>query len=289
MVPWPGTAGAAAGAGGSSYIANQRAAMFAELDRDPALRTTVMNVIETEMGGGGVGSTAVLESMVNRAQMRGYSSLRTAVNDGFYGPVNRGEVARRNLSDKERADMERTIATVRGGSNVTDWRTDQGMINEHRGRTGIKQIGGEYFSYHDEAGWSRRQAEQMREYDARVGSGVGGVTTGRAIPFLTGKEETGVSGSWLSSVAPDRSALDGAMGREAGKVEGQGNLNVTVTDKRGVGEQKGTENLFHPVPTERMTQHEPAKQGPSKPESTPDPIDLPEVEIKGGDRGGDED
>jgi hypothetical protein len=165
--------------GGGNYLANQRAAFFSEMDRDPQLRDDVMKVIATEMGGGGEGSQAVLESMVNRASMRGYTSLRKAVNDGFYGPVNRGEVARRGLSDSERSMYSKTFETVRGGSNLIEMRTNQGMINEGHGPR-KRQFGGEWFSDMDlrASQWSQRQMTNIGSDSGTTG------TAAEAIEFL---------------------------------------------------------------------------------------------------------
>jgi len=153
---------------GNLYLAAQRAELMAELDTNLALRDKVAAVIATEMGGGGPGSQAVLESMVNRALMRGYTSLDQAIDDGFYGPINRGEVdayLSTGVSAVDRAVADNAIAAVRGGSNICNLCTDQGMINEIRGPKW--NIGGEWFGHMaGDSQWADEQGVLQAAYDA---------------------------------------------------------------------------------------------------------------------------
>lgn len=113
--------------GGSSYLAMTRAKYFEELDRDPQL---MRDVIKTASMEGGLQSN--IEQMVNMAQMRGYSSLRQAIHSGFYGPVNRGGLAGW-LSKGQMEAGKAAIAQVRGGSDITDLSTDQGLWSDPNG------------------------------------------------------------------------------------------------------------------------------------------------------------
>ena len=159
-------------AGGSRYLASTREKYFAELDRDPQLREEVMKTASKETSR--EGRTALIESMVNRAQMNGYTSLRQAVHDGFYGPVNRGAL-NEPLSQADREAGERAIANVRGGSNQIEYRTDQGMWSDPNGQwykshpeeARWKNVGGEnYFDYRGKGpSWAKQQMANEAEYN----------------------------------------------------------------------------------------------------------------------------
>lgn len=158
---WPG--------GSSPYLAAQREQLMSELDTNPALRDKVAAVLAKEIGPDGVGRQAVLEAMVNRAVQRGYTSLDQAIHDGFYGPVNRGEVEaylNRGVTATDIAAANQAIEAVRGGSNLIDYRTDQGMRREVTGAR-VANFGGEWFG--DMAGsqrWANEQRGLQTAYNA---------------------------------------------------------------------------------------------------------------------------
>jgi hypothetical protein len=137
-----------------------------ELDRDPALRRDVLKTASMENRGSPFKMQTVLESMVNRAKMNGYGSLRQAIHSGFYGPVNRGGLSGA-LSEKDRRDGEAALKQVREGSNAIGYRTDQGMLTDPGARrymrepdhSGHRVIGGENYFYMGRKGreWARRQ------------------------------------------------------------------------------------------------------------------------------------
>ena len=117
--------------GGSKYLASTRAKYFEELDRNPRLKDEVMRAIRAENGKSGKAEAAVLESMVNRAQMYKYPSLSTALHDGFYGPINDSRSSFTSpLSANDLAKGEEALGMVRGGSNLVQFRTDQGMLSD---------------------------------------------------------------------------------------------------------------------------------------------------------------
>jgi hypothetical protein len=157
---------------GSAYLASRRAGLMKELDNNPELRNTVGRLIASEnWERGGISRTAILESMVTRALYKG-ESLQQHIYSGFYGPINRGQLRSINKADVEA--NERAIANVRGGSNVTDLRTDQGMKHEHPyarevgpEAARLKNIGGEWFSDWSKKAqnWSNRERERMKTYD----------------------------------------------------------------------------------------------------------------------------
>lgn len=198
QVTWPG--------GSSPYLIEQRRRLMEEIDRNPALRQTIAAVIATEKGGGGPGSQAVLESMVNRCVQMNCSSLSQPIYNGFYGPVNRGEVASylaRGVSQSDLAVADAAIQAVRGGSNLIEFRTDQGMQNEVRGAR-VANIGGEWFAdMNGNASWAARQMQMQAAYDAQYPNAViprsdfsNGVTS-----FVTGLAQGGV-GMGMSGLSP---------------------------------------------------------------------------------------
>ena len=147
-------------------LAGSRKALMDELDRDPALRRDVLKTASMENRGSPFKMQTVLESMVNRAKMNGYGSLRQAIHSGFYGPVNRGGLSGA-LSEKDKRDGEAALKQVREGSNAIGYRTDQGMLTDpgarrymrEPDRSGHRVIGGENYFFMGQKGreWARRQ------------------------------------------------------------------------------------------------------------------------------------
>jgi len=176
----PPDAGGTATGGGSPYLANQRAALFKELDANPALKTTVARLIATENHSTAPGArAAILERLVNEAVRTGKTVEQMVGKSGtsWYGPIKNNNL--RNLSDEEMKVSLREMETVRGGSNLIDFRTEQGMWNDkHREHPWTKKVGveksrlknilGEYFSDADQEAqnWANKQREAMKTYDA---------------------------------------------------------------------------------------------------------------------------
>jgi len=157
----------------SPYLRNQRAALLAEIDGNPRTSRLVAATLWGEAGGGqSLQKLAVLEAMINRAQLPGYvlQTERAAVSratrsgyiasggrlntveklifNGFYGPVNEGRVIRYFNSGVSSIDLQgsnRLIEQVRTGSNVCNFCTDQGMRAEIVGSKW--QVDGEYFGH----------------------------------------------------------------------------------------------------------------------------------------------
>ena len=106
------------------------------------------------------------EQLFNYAAMRGMT-IRQALHSGQYGPVNRGIISG-NIPPALRRQGEAALGKVGGGSNITDYATDQGMRGDpnfakymaNRPYWNMHQVEGAWFSYHGEAG--RRWAEQQR-------------------------------------------------------------------------------------------------------------------------------
>jgi hypothetical protein len=106
-----------------------REAIMSELDRDPAVRRLVMQMLDTE--GGGV---ATMEALTNRVAMIRQRipdwTIGKELRSGFYGPINRGYAQTLKLHPDSVARYQRDIDIVRAGSNLIRGRTDQGSKND---------------------------------------------------------------------------------------------------------------------------------------------------------------
>jgi hypothetical protein len=135
-----------------------------ELNDDPELRDTAIDAMQHE---GGIQSN--MEQLFNYAAMR-HMTINQALHSGQYGPVNRGQISG-NISDKTRAAGEAALQKVGGGSNITDYATDQGMAGDPNFATymanpdyyNMHKVEGAWFSAHGERG--RKWAQQQREAD----------------------------------------------------------------------------------------------------------------------------
>jgi len=158
-----GQSAAGAGGDGNQSLAQQRAALMSEIERDPALRNRIHQILDGESHGDQTGAQGVMETMVNRAMRLGKKSLWEVINTNFYGPQNRGEL--RKVSDSMAKIGNEAISRVAGGSNITDFRDDQGtnrfgQPEMPKGGSGVVKIGNELFYYSGEA--NRQWAEKMR-------------------------------------------------------------------------------------------------------------------------------
>lgn len=97
-----------------------------ELDRDPALREKVLRIAANEQGSNPQGTQAIIESMMNRAEMRG-TTLRAQARwhrseGGYYDEGNMGRGALEN--PKQAAILRRALDNALGGGNVANYATD---------------------------------------------------------------------------------------------------------------------------------------------------------------------
>ncbi|MHC2399103.1 hypothetical protein ACVMGC_003647 [Bradyrhizobium barranii subsp. barranii] len=214
----PAAADGAHGGGGS----NERAAMMAEVNKDPASKELLYRMMKSEGGG-----TPTVEALMNRVQMvrqkvPGYSIGRE-LRSGFYGPINKGIT--RPVSENERAQFDKNLAEAVGGSDYIQGRTNQGMASDPGARLpgrvpGYKEV----YNY-----WEGRRG--------------------------------GVDFSVADSARFAREQLDRKMAA-GNKVEGSGKISVDVNAPKGtkVGAQGG--GIFKDVEINRQTQMEPARKGP---------------------------
>ena len=125
--PAPGGApGAPEPEGVAGRLAADRAKFKAELDANPALREKVLRIAANEQGKHGLGTQAVIESMMNRASHRGRTLAQearwTGPERGYY---ERGNMGRGALENPEhRAILERSLDATLAGGNVSDFATD---------------------------------------------------------------------------------------------------------------------------------------------------------------------
>ena len=110
---------------GGSGRAADRAPLMEEVNKDPATKKLMHQMMDTEGGG-----AATVEALFNRTAMirkkiPGYS-IKDELNSGFYGPIKKGIAQRRNISSATAAQYDKSIATVVAGSDITKGRTDQG-------------------------------------------------------------------------------------------------------------------------------------------------------------------
>jgi hypothetical protein len=138
---WSGTAAgggstpAAPGAVGSSSnsgsLADQRQRFATEMQNNPGLRDKIMRIMANEEGNSPSGGQAIVESMMNRALVRGTSleqQARWVGEGGYYQEGNMGRGANREILG---AAIDRALA----GSNVANFATDnssQGLAERER-------------------------------------------------------------------------------------------------------------------------------------------------------------
>src|SRR6516162_779668 len=121
-------------ANGNSYLAQQRAPIFAELEQKPWLMNWLASIGESENSGKPLG---ILESLFNRAAWSG-KSLESLVKSGFYGPrtvqrLQSDTSGAGTLSPKALANAKVALDQIKAGSNVTQGSVDQGQVNEIKG------------------------------------------------------------------------------------------------------------------------------------------------------------
>ena len=160
----PGTGEGAGGGAASGSLAEQRAQFKKELDADPQLKAFAIDAMQHE---GGIQSN--MEQLMNMAAMR-HQTIRQALFSHQYGPVNSGLISG-NISAKTAAAGEAALQKVYGGSNITDYATDQGMAGDpnydkymsNPKYWGMHKVENAWFSAHGEPG--RKWAAEQRARD----------------------------------------------------------------------------------------------------------------------------
>jgi hypothetical protein len=182
----------------SGNLATQREHLIAEMNANPRLKNFAINAMQHE---GGVQSN--LEQLTNYALMH-HMSINQALHSGQYGPVNRGIVSSSPASRSQLAAFDR----VAGGSNMTDYATDQGMAGDpnfakymaNRSYYNMHKVEGAWFSYHGDRG--RNWAQRQREADRRDAAATAATPThGQGRPVLIQRHDDGdgIGGTQQSS------------------------------------------------------------------------------------------
>ena len=152
-------------------LSGDRSSFFNELDKNPELKQKVIQAALAE--GGQKGLQANIEQMANYSKARGFHSFNQALNSGFYGPVNRGTAFQHQLTSSDIKKGDAALDAVRGGSNLLEYRTDQGMQGDpnfdkekNDPRYRMKNIGGSWFADHPmfntKDGGSRFRDQQIK-------------------------------------------------------------------------------------------------------------------------------
>lgn len=160
-----------AGLGANGRLAESRAKFVEELDNNPQLKDKAVKAMLAEGGPSRLQNN--MEQLFNYADMRGMS-IDKALHSGQFGPVNRGEVDAKTLSEKDRQLGYGAIDSVGKGSNNIEYRTDQGLLTDPGARKymqdpekyGYANIKGNNFFYHGEKGikWAENQKKLDKEY-----------------------------------------------------------------------------------------------------------------------------
>jgi hypothetical protein len=173
-----GTAAAPLGEAGQI----DRSRFAKELEQNPALRDKVMRIAANEQGRHPQGTQSVMESMMNRAEVRG-TNLETQARwykrekGGYYEMGNMGRGALENPG--HRAVLERSLSNTLAGGNVSNYATDNssgGLAARERASGKFKfqsaAHGETFFSPGwGEPGWQRNYAQwrsQLAERDKAV-------------------------------------------------------------------------------------------------------------------------
>ena len=233
------------GAGGGGLAAD-RAKFKAEMDADPALREKVLRIAANEQGKHGLGTQAVIESMMNRASHRGRTLRQEAkwTSEGGYYEV--GNLGRGALENKEHAAiLADSLDKVLKGSNVSDYATDNASQNLAKKRTRNREMewaaeyGGETFYRPGRvsgAGHVRTHAQWMANMRAQDAA----TQTAAAAPATP---TAGNRGAFL-----DRGAMT-----ETQKVETEGKLKATVTAPTGTKVEVEGSGAFKETETQKST------------------------------------
>jgi len=181
----------------SAFLAARRSRFADEIKNDPTLKTHLGAMLLTEGASGG----ATIESMFNRADMRGWT-LRQALGYGadgrinpksFYGPIRRGElpgaIAKLNRNPKLREKMFGYIDNALAGSHIIGGFTDQGLptdpngsLRGGRGRV-MKKIGGNEFLDWGAGKWAGKFGHAGSEaYRKFIEGGINGEAAASKVP-----------------------------------------------------------------------------------------------------------
>jgi len=228
-----GVAGAAGGPEGGGVINRDKHA--AELNSNPALRDKILRIANNEQGSNPEGTQAVLESMMNRADVRGTTLEKQArwyqSEHGYYAQGNMGRGALEN--PKTRALLERSLANTLAGGNVSNYATDNSS-----GSLAAREEGSGAFN-------------RVAKYNGETF-----FTPGSAEPGLAQRYA-----GWRRDL--DRPALDRSALSKPQEINSTGNLSVDVKAPAGTKVAYHGQNLLKNTSMQRQTQMMPTSSGPT--------------------------
>jgi hypothetical protein len=218
-------------ANGNSYLAQQRAPMFAELAQKPWLLNTLASIGESENSGKPLG---ILEALFNRAAWSG-KSLESLVKGGFYGPrtlqrLQSDTSGAGTLSPKAVANAKTALDQIKAGSNVTQGAVDQGMEKEIKSPFKISVDGEYYGDMGNSAAW--RQKQQTAAGQAAPATGAQVASNAPTVPAPTPITPSTPSPS--STPAPNASAAATAAEPAALPRAGVGGLGAGSGGRGGI-------------------------------------------------------
>jgi len=264
----PGTAGkvaegmgpTAGESGGKyhSYLAEQRAAIFKQIDANPELRKQLASTLGHE-GNTKEQARNTLEALVNRMAMRGHTDVQKELDSGFYGPRNEGKVYGRGGRAPNEGLMRQydwAAGEVRKGSNRIGMRQDQGMyhVRGHKdevhgpraGRIddeGYGDMGKKEAENRASRRWAEEQERKIAARDAedakKAAAGGGGQSADKVAGPGAPSETTtgGGAGRRRTTVSPGK--LDRSGERAAGELGFAGTKPTNPFDKYNVDEMAG--------------------------------------------------
>ncbi len=164
--------------GSSTNLKDDRARYAEELKNNPALRDKILRIAANEQGKNPQGTQAVIESMMNRASVRGttleqQARWHKAEKGGYYEMGNMGRGALENV--EHRKVLEQSLSNALGGGNLSNYATDnasQGLAARERASGAFKyrkDYTGETFFSPGTA--EPRLAQKWEEWHGRVSSG----------------------------------------------------------------------------------------------------------------------
>lgn len=113
------------GGGTSTSLGADRQRFAEELKNNPALREKVMRIAANEQGKSGRGTQQVIESMMNRASIRGRTLEQEAKWTGEKGYYAQGTMGKGALEDPaHKAILENSLNQALGGGNLANYATD---------------------------------------------------------------------------------------------------------------------------------------------------------------------
>jgi hypothetical protein len=227
--------------GGGTRGGLNRSRFAAELGAKPWLRDKIMRIASNEQGTNPQGTQAILESMMNRAEVRGTSLEQQARwHESEHGYYQQGNMGRGALEHpRSRAVLESSLSNALGGSNISNFATDNAS-----------------------GGLAARQRATGKFKFASAYHGETFFTPGTAEPGLERRYE-----AWRGTMAEaDRRAIDAHTVRTQ-KIEATGKLTANINAPKGTDVTLEGGGVFRKIEVNRQVQMVKARPGPAAGES----------------------